>query len=115
MVCQRSGRFPQESHSESRAMGHWQPTMEQPTAKFRCRYGQEIVLLSSTEPPARAKGSLASLPRALRRLKPDEVEDVLCIFTSALGRRRVVCVGAGVDDARTNREILPARAYNACG
>ena len=41
--------------------------------------------MSSTEPPARAKGSLASLPRALRRLKPDEVEDVLCIFTSALG------------------------------
>jgi hypothetical protein len=32
---------------------------------------------------------MASLPRALRSLKPHEVEDVLCISKTALERRRV--------------------------
>lgn len=34
---------------------------------------------------------------------------------TALGRRCVVCVGLGVDDARIKCEILPARARTACG
>jgi hypothetical protein len=34
---------------------------------------------------------------------------------TALGRRCVVCVGVGVDDARIKCEILPARARTACG
>jgi hypothetical protein len=58
---------------------------------------------------------MASFPCALRRLKPHEVEDVLCIFNDLFGPRRVVCVGAGVDDARTTCEILPAPSRNACG
>ncbi len=58
---------------------------------------------------------MAWLPRALRRLKAHEVEDVLCIFKERFAATVRGVRRSWVDDARTKREILPARGYNACG
>jgi hypothetical protein len=48
-------------------------------------------------------------------LSPRDVDDVPYILKKRFDPRVNAALGASVNDARTNGEIVPSRAHTACG